>query len=428
LKPQQVIILSRDPIYSVFLEMTVREFGFKPKLTAVMDRVEQLSSVCATCAWFIDLDNSSLSVEDVSFKARQKAPDAKVVFLSSAFTQDLAVSCLKQRALALLVKPIVVHRLIQTLNLLRQEFELIEREDVIAQHAERDNPPSKAPPSSKPEPSSKTTPQISYEDHPYLRRVKLTCPVCWKVFETLRFKMWTVPVSDTDTDFCPICPDKVHPELYTVSACPSCYFAHYVGKYGQIKVSEEIRRAFVHSTLLDQRIQITANLNFLGERSLLHGIKSFELAAVGCQSLKLRGYVKLAGEFYLKCSWLCRRLGHSLNEQAAQEKALECFEKTYEPYLSEDGKFPALSRIRQKLDAWSELMSERGIVVTGFLAGELSRRLGLYKKAWRYFDEVMNLPFLHQYSSLMSHLHHTIRLFKETCEKQEKTPHEGGAS
>lgn len=397
----QCVILTRDPIYSVFLEMTVREHNFTPRLAAVMDKVEQLSTLGPTVAWIIDLDNQTATVEEVARKARRLAPDVKLVFMSSAFTRELATACISQQALGLLVKPIAVARLVEMISLLRQEITLTESNQVLPKNEE----------DVKQEELETGIP----EEHPYLRYSDLKCPVCFRPFRTTRFKLWTVPVSDTDTDFCPICNESVHPELYTVVVCPSCYFAQYIGKFEETRVIPERARHFLSPVGIEERKKIAFNLDsFGGERTLLHGIKSFELAAHDSEQLKMPGWVKQAGEFYLKCSWLCRRMGHGLHEKQAQEKALDYFIRAFKPYKAANGKMPGQTIIQSRMEPGLELLPERSIVVTGFLVGELSRRLGNLRVAREYFDEVLELPFLNKFTSLVTHVNHVARLLKET--------------
>ncbi len=397
----QVVILTRDPIYSVFLEMTVREYGFVPRLAAIMEKVEELSTLAPTVAWIIDLDNQTSTVEQVAKKARKLAPDVKLVFMSSAFTRELAKECIAQQVLGLLVKPIAIARLVEMLSLLRQEITLTESNQVLPKNEE----------DAKQEELETGVPM----EHPFLRYSNLKCPVCFRPFRTTRFKLWTVPVSDTDTDFCPICNESVHPELYTVVVCPACYFAHYIGKFEETRVIPERARTFLSPVGIEERKKIAFKLeSFCGERTLLHGIKSFELAAHDAEQLKMSGWVKLAGEFYLKCSWLCRRMGHGLHEKQAQEKALDFFVRAYKPYRADGGKYPGPMIIQSRMEPGLEPLLDRGIVVTGFLIGELARRLGDLRMAREYFDEVLELPFLNKFTSLVTHVNHVARLLKET--------------
>lgn len=397
----QCIILTRDPIYSVFLEMTVREHGFVARLAAAMEKVEQLSALAPTAAWIIDLDNQTETVEEVAKKARRNAPDVKLVFMSSAFTRQLAAECIAQQALGLLVKPIAVARLVEMISLLRQEITLSESNDVLPMSEE----------AAKLEELETGIP----EEHPFLRYSDLKCPVCFRPFRATRFKLWTVPVSDTDTDFCPICNESVHPELYTVVVCPSCYFAQYIGKFEETRVLPERARHFLSPVGVEERRKIAFNLDgFGGERTLLHGIKSFELAAHDAEQLKMPGWVKQAGEFYLKCSWLCRRMGHGRHEIQAQEKALDFFIRAYKPYKMISGKFPGQTIVQSRMEPGLEPLPERSVVVTGFLIGELSRRLGDLRTAREYFDEVLAIPYLNKFTSLVTHVNHVVRLLKET--------------
>jgi len=396
----QCIILTRDPIYSVFLEMTVREHGFNSRLVAVMEKVEELSMAAPTAAWIIDLDKLSVTVAEVARRARERAPDTKLVFLSSAFTRELAAECISHHALGLLVKPLVVARLVEMISLLRQEITLAETNDVLPGSevaAKREEPLNTAP-----------------KEHPYLRYIQMKCPVCRRPFQATRFKLWTVPVSDTDTDFCPICNESVHPELYTVVVCPTCFFAQYVGKFDEVRVIQERARQFLSPVGIEERRKLAFRLGgFGGERTLLHGIKSFELAAHDAEQLKLTGWIKQAGEFYLKCSWLCRRMGHGRHERHAQEKALEFFTRAFKPYRTTEDGFPGRITIQSRMEPGFEPLPERGVVVTGFLIGELSRRLGDLPTAREYFDEVLRIPFLNKYTSLITHIHHVSRLLKE---------------
>ncbi|HEY9072431.1 MAG TPA: hypothetical protein VIV61_19370 [Candidatus Ozemobacteraceae bacterium] len=90
-----------------------------------------------------------------------------------------------------------------------------------------------------------------------------------------------------------------------------------------------------------------------------------------------------------------------------------CSLASNKPYRFTGGKFPGKTTIQSRLEPGVELLPERGIVVTGFLIGELARRLGNLRLAREYFDEVLALPFLSKYSSLLTHIHHVNRLLKE---------------
>jgi uncharacterized protein (DUF2225 family)/CheY-like chemotaxis protein len=413
--PRQCLILCRDPLYTVLFEMTVREFTFAPRLTTSLEQVEQLSGTAPTLAWIIDLDHLGASITDVAGRARRAAPDAKLVFLSSSCTRELVEHCKNERALALLAKPISATRLAQALNLLRQEIELVERDDTAFPSLSRtDEGPL--------EPTEELVPPC-VEDFPHLFASPLTCPLCGRAFEAWRWRTGAMPVFDTDTDFCPICPDSVHPELFSVAVCPSCLFATYVGKFEDVKVPEVYRQAFLRPVKREERQAVSIGLEFNGPRTHLHGVKSFELAALATLDIKQRGFLKRAGEFHLKCSWLCRRLGHSKHERSAQERALEFFQQAYEPYLTFGGSFPSATSIAAKLSPGHEALTERGIIVTGFLTGELARRLGNVRQARAYFEEVRRLPFLSKFTSLVYHVNGVMKLLdKNEAPPQKASP------
>ena len=347
--PRQCLILSRDTNYTVFLELVIGQYGFRAKVTDMVQKLGTLSSSMPTVAWVIDLDGISETIEDLVKLARLKAPDARLVFLSSRFTVEMAQACIRLGAIALLLKPFPVPRLVQTLSSIHQERELLEEDDLISSNdQDRDTPvPSPAKSDTAPKGFSQE-PEIG--DDPLLRVVNLQCPVCLHHFPTARFKLWVMPVCDTDTDFCPVTTGAVHPELYSVMVCPNCCFAYYAGKFSGLKIAEPIRREFLSATCTGERKALTAGLVYTGKRTLLHGIKAFDLAALAVQQLRIRNCIKLAGEFYLKASWLSRKVGHQLNERQAQEKALACFEACYRPYLRQGGRFPGRDVLISRFD------------------------------------------------------------------------------
>lgn len=414
MRQRQCLILSRDANYTVFLELVIGQYGFRAKVTDAVQKLGTLSASMPTIAWVIDLDGVTETIDDLVTLAKQKAPDARLVFLSSRFTIDMAQACIRLGAIALLLKPIPVPRLVQTLSSIHQERELLEDDDLISSSDQDRDAPDTASESATPDTTSSPAAGERVEDDPLLRRVTLHCPVCWHTFVTARFKLWVMPVCDTDSDFCPITAGAVHPELYSVMICPNCHFGYYAGKFNTLKIAEHVRREFLTPIQMQERKNLTAGLDYSGKRTMLHGVKSFDIAALAVQQLRVRNCVKLAGEFYLKASWLCRKMNHALNERQAQEKALACFEACYRPYLRQGGGFPGRDAAVSKLDKLAEPLEDRAIVITGFLAGELARRLGDRDKALRYLQEAVSIPYLHQYSSLYQHVHAVYRQLKET--------------
>ncbi|MBI3038570.1 DUF2225 domain-containing protein [bacterium] len=400
------LILSHDYYCQAFLEYTFKKFGFKPRFVRNVEQMEYLSAMLPTTAWFIDLDEVRLSVEEVTYRAKLHAPDAKLVFLSSKFTMELANGCIQQLAVALLVKPLIIPRLIQTFGLLHQELELVERENPKIEH--NYSPEEAVIPEEFVPTGSETS------EHPLLKPIRLHCPICGNHFETFRYKVGVFPAMDIDTDFCPISQEEMHPELYSIAVCPKCLFSYYFGRLEEIRVIDVLRRNFTDPVSQGERQKLAGNFEFCKERTFLHGVKSFELAAISCTQLKIRSGLKLAGEFYLKSSWLCRRIGDKDLEKEAQQRAFECFRRVYKPYLLVNGRFPSKGSLIAKSETGMDLLNDRAIVYIGFLAAELSWRLGLFEQAKKYFNETMHLPFFAKFTSLMRHINYSFRKHLES--------------
>ncbi len=394
---RQCLILTDDPDYQTLLEVVTNQFGLRARITGFFDQLGELSSSLPTIAWIIDLDGITHDVEQVVLRAKQKAPDASMIFISSRFTAKLAQDCIKHGACALLLKPFPPTKLIQALISLHQEIELVEKTEMVSA-CQDDRDEKKGVVSHPPTKNS------------HLLRVDFSCPACLSKFEAIRFKTWMVPVCDMDTDFCPMTTGTEHPELYSVMVCPLCLFSTYVGQFSRFKIIETKRKQFLDAIPSEERKRASFNLNYTGERTLLHGSKSFELAAISIRQLEMRNGTKLEGEFFLKCSWLARKMGNPKEERQYQEKAFLCFAATYAPYRSVDGKFPTIQRVIPRLPKGFDPLNERAFLLSGFLAGEMARRLGQLEKAKWYFDEVLSHPALPQFTSLFQHMHVTNKL------------------
>jgi len=385
---RQVLILSQDFCYRALLDLVINQFGFRARFTDFLEQLGTLSSSLPTIAWIIDLDDVKQTVCELVEYAKQKAPDARLVFLSSRFTREMAQECIRLGANALLIKPFPMERLIQSISSIHLEKELVEKEEMVPleekEHVEKNEGFS----------SGKSL----------LIRKKFSCPLCKNHFEAERFKIWVVPVSDTDTDFCPLTSSPIHPELYSVMVCPRCLFAIYVGQFERVKVNEKLRKTFLENVFYEERRRMTFGLNFMGPRTHLHGIKSFECAAITAFQLEMRNSAKIAGEYYLKASWLCRKMGNPKEEREYQEKALNNFEKAYGPYRPIEGKFPSQRSVLSLLPKGCDLLNERSILIVGFLYGELARRLKRFDLAEKILKEVRVHPALPQFTSLFHHI------------------------
>lgn len=382
----QCLVLSDDPIVHALTRATLKEYCLNYRRVPNLEMLGPLSNSSLTIGWFIDLDCVQTSVSRVVAMAVRAAPEAKVVFFSSNFTKALAEECLRHEAAGLLVKPILTPRLVYTVNFLRQEPELFGKDELIPMERE-----------------SLKSFDIPSEDT-LLRNSTFGCPTCDFVFQALRMKPWAYPIFETDTDFCPICPNEVFPELYSIMVCPNCYYANYVGRFERSFVRPDLAKLFTDPVKIVQRRSFGRGMVFQGHRTHLHGVVSFELAAYSCTELGLPDSESLIGEFYLKMSWLCRRMGKTLQEQDSQIEAIEHFMKNYRPYLQKDGKFPTRAAIKERLFPGEKILRERPIIIAGFLVAELSRRLGLFEQAEFYFNEVLQIPFLPNFTVLYRHI------------------------
>ncbi|MBF0501806.1 MAG: DUF2225 domain-containing protein [Candidatus Riflebacteria bacterium] len=392
---RRVLILTQDPYIQTLLEMTIREFNFLPRLIQTIEQLPLLSTTIPVVAWFVDLDTVPQSVGDIVAFGRKKAPEARLVFLSSKFTLESAAACMHHDALALLLKPIMMPRLVETFHQISIEPILVDPQ--FQEYAEKDPP----------------KPAVKTFDHPLLRIIDQKCPVCTNAFKATRFKLWKFPISETDTDFCPISPNNVHPELYSVIVCPTCLFSSYVGSFSEENIPEVMQRRFLSEPAISERRVVSFGLDFRHDRSHLHGTKSFELAAIASLQLGIRNSLKFASEYYLKSSWLCRRLGHPKAEQESQRRARDLLIRVCAPYKTVDGAYPGQGTIFSRLEPGMDCLPERGVLVSLFLLGELSRRLGDIEMAAEAFRETLCLPFFVRFTSLMRHVNAVVNNFEK---------------
>ncbi|RCK81450.1 MAG: serine/threonine protein kinase [Candidatus Ozemobacter sibiricus] len=396
---RQCLILTRDAAVATLIELTLKEYGFQARRARSYADMTRLSGQVPTVAWFIDLDGYLKSVADITALALKAAPEAKMVFLATAFTRELAEECLDQRAVGLLVKPLVIPRLVQTLNALCEEPELVERDGLSALRPDLagDEAVSRA--------------AVGQGGSP-LQILFFECGVCGERFGSPQFKPGAFEVQGTETDFCPICPAGVVPELYAIVVCPSCLYANFAGRFSRVEAAAEALASFLAPPASERRSKVALDLDFGGERGLVEGCRSYELAALTVEELAPLEYDRQASGIFLKGAWLCRRLGKPLMETEFLSRSLECLVRLYHPYLLLSSRFPGWEAVQERLKPGQKPLSERAVVVNGFLAAELSARLGLAEQAEFYFEQVFGLPFLSRYPLLSRHIHAAYRTFK----------------
>ncbi|MBF0408571.1 MAG: DUF2225 domain-containing protein [Candidatus Riflebacteria bacterium] len=390
----QCLIFTRDDNLDMLLSITLKEYGFRFQRATSFEDVSRLSQKTPTLAWFLDLDSLTRSIVEITEHAMKFAPDAKVIFFAGKFSRELIESCLQQEVTALLAKPIIIPRLVQTLNALKEEPELLENESLF--------------------PLRFNFPELENlkSGENYQHVMFYQCGICGERFGSLQLKPGAFEFRGIETDFCPICPPEIVPELYSIIVCPTCFYANFSGRFQRVSFSEAIKKEFMSNSHIQERLKKAQGIDFLGERRLEEGLRSFDLAVSSIQELAPREYERIAGEFLLKASWLARRKKRPLEEIDYQAQALGCLMTLYRPYLRINEQFPEWHAIKEKLKPGLELMKERAVVVTGFLAAELSARLGLNDEASFYFDQVFALPFLQRFALLSRHIHRSFLEFQ----------------
>lgn len=190
---------------------------------------------------------------------------------------------------------------------------------------------------------------------------KLICVYCSKPFTSLRVRSrFSIPYQ-VDGDFCPhYRAGNYNPHFYYVNVCPECGFAF----------SEEFSDQFPKGTKEVIGVQITGQWtkrDFGKVRDIHQALESYKLAILA-GSLKREKNAVLAG-LCLRLAWLYRTENNTDQETRFMGLAFKAYE---ESFLHSD--FTGTS------------MSEINVL---FMLGELSRRLGQYKKAITYFAKVI---------------------------------------
>ena len=327
----QCLLLTSDETLATLARATLKEYGFKFGRAKSFDEISRLSEAEPTIAWFVDLDGISNSVTEIIENAMKFAPDAKVVFFSTRFDREMVEDCVRMQATALLVKPLLVPRLVQTLNSLSEEPELIESESLF------------------PFRSSQIESGFVQPGGNPLHVLFFECGVCKERFGNTQFKPGSFEFHGTETDFCPICKEGSTPELYSIVVCPSCLYANFAGRFQKASFSETAIADFLASENFEKRAKVALDLDFQTNRSLKEGLRSFELAAMGVRELEPDCQERLVSEIFLKASWLCRRLSKPLVESDYQSRSLECLMKVYSPYILLSSRFPGWEAVKEKL-------------------------------------------------------------------------------
>lgn len=190
---------------------------------------------------------------------------------------------------------------------------------------------------------------------------KIECLNCKKSFPTLKVRSKNVKVEKSTSDFQPIYVEgQVNALYYNVYVCEHCGFSFtddftkYFAPGVKEELYEQITSKWVHHA-------------FSGERTVFMAIHAYKLAYL-CASIKKEKNILIAG-LLLRLAWLYR----SLNNEGQEKRFLKMARDAYmESYSTEDYANTQMSGVR---------------VI--YMIAELSRRIGDYGEATRFFSRVI---------------------------------------
>lgn len=190
---------------------------------------------------------------------------------------------------------------------------------------------------------------------------KVTCPICGNEFSSMKAKIKSCKVEKKDEDFCTHYED-LNPLYYDIFVCPVCAYAATENSFEDIdgEAVKLLREAFSGRKV---------SRNFCTQRSLEDAIAACKLAIYTAE-LRKADFSILAG-LCLKLSWYYRFAGDKLENKFLDyslQNYLEAFDKEELPFGN---------------------LNEMSVM---YLLGELSRRLGKYNDAIRWFGKAVTSP------------------------------------
>jgi len=192
----------------------------------------------------------------------------------------------------------------------------------------------------------------------------IACPICDASFDSKKIKRSAILVDRRDSDYCAYYKGD-NPLYYNIFVCPSCGFSSFESEFDDVKrLSNRHKDNF--------RKKVTANWQgrqFNHERDWKTAVETYKLALITYTALEYKKSV--IAKVFLRIAWLYR---HENNQQEdvfikyARDHFMVAFEKEN---ISDD---------------------KENELVTMYLVGELSRRLGDYQLAVKWFDKLLKDP------------------------------------
>jgi len=192
-----------------------------------------------------------------------------------------------------------------------------------------------------------------------------TCPICSAGFSSKKIKRSAIALERRDTDYCAYYKGD-NPMYYSIFVCPSCGFASFESEFKQVgELSNRFKDQFRKKVTQSWR-----GKEFSGVRTLDQAEETYKLALITYTALE---YKKSAiAKVCLRLAWLYR---YNANEEK---------ELTFLSY-AKDYFIDAFQHEDLASDKENEL-------VTMLLIGEISRRLGDYTLAVKWFDKLLKDP------------------------------------
>lgn len=198
------------------------------------------------------------------------------------------------------------------------------------------------------------------EISPYYEK-KIDCLHCKKSFPSLKVRTKMIKIDHTESDFQPIyAENQVNALYYNVFVCQYCGFSFTedFNKYFAPGIKEQIDEKISNNWIPH---------HFKGERTVFDALQAYKLALL-CATIKKEKYVITSG-LALRLAWLYRSLKNSGQEQRFLKLARDHY---MESFSTEDYANTQMSTVR--------IM---------YMIAELSRRIGDYENATRFFSRVI---------------------------------------
>lgn len=199
-----------------------------------------------------------------------------------------------------------------------------------------------------------------------LYQTKMKCSVCGMEFRTTRVKTSRSIVESRDADFC-LHYKFENPMLYEAVVCPMCGYSSIYNSFGSID-EEDVKRVFEGvGRKWKQR-------DLGGKRTLDDALDAYKLVLL-CSQLKRDKKPGTFAQICLRLAWINRLKGDGTEEERFLKYALGHYREAYQHERS---------------------MDKSDEITVIYLIGELSRRLGHYKEAIKWFSQVVSHEARHK--------------------------------